>query len=124
MIVGLGIDLTEVPRIARMVDKWGDHFTHKIFTAAERDYAERRAHPAQHLAARFAVKEAALKALGVPEGLSWHDMEVTSDGGRPRLGLSGKAADAARAQGVIRLHVTITHTADTACAVVVTEADR
>jgi len=123
MIAGLGIDLTEVARIAAMVDKWGDRFTKKIFTAAERAYAAERAHPEQHLAARFAVKEAALKALGVPSGLRWHELEVASRDGAPSLQLSGEAQKAARARGIDRLHVSITHTADTACAVVVAESD-
>ena len=121
MIAGLGIDLTEVPRIAALMDRWGERFTHKIFTPDERAYAAARAHPAQHLAARFAVKEAALKALGVPSGLRWHELEVSNDGGAPSLRLSGRAELAARGRGIDRLHVSITHTADTACAVVVAE---
>jgi holo-[acyl-carrier protein] synthase len=123
MIVGLGIDVTEVPRIAALLERWGDRFAHKVFTAGERAYAAARARPAEHLAARFAAKEATLKALGVPSGLSWHEMEVDSGpGGRPELALSGRALEAARAIGIARLHLSITHAGGVAAAVVVAES--
>lgn len=122
MIIGLGVDLAEIPRIARMVERWGERFTHRVFTDGERAYAAQRARPAEHLAARFAAKEATLKALGVPDGLSWHQMEVVGgEGQRPRMVLTGRAAEAASALGVARMHLTLTHAADVACAVVVAE---
>ncbi len=124
MIVGVGLDLTEIPRIDRMIERWGDRFTHKIFTPGERAYSDDRAHPANHYAARFAAKEAALKALGVPEGLRWHELEVVKDHGqRPRLVLTGTARAAADRLGIVAVHLTITHAADVACAVVIAERE-
>jgi holo-[acyl-carrier protein] synthase len=124
VIVGLGIDLTEVPRIARMVERWGENFTGRIFTEGERAYASGRANAALHFAARFAAKEATLKALAVPSGLSWHEMEVVGGGNEPPLlVLRGKALEAADRMGVVRMHLTLTHTADVAGAVVIAEAE-
>lgn len=122
MIVGLGLDLAEVPRIAEMVERWGERFTRKLFTERERAFAAARANSAQHLAARFAAKEATLKALGVPKGLSWHEMEVVGGGRqRPQMILTGQALRAAEALGVTRLHLTLTHADTVAAAVVIAE---
>lgn len=120
----MGIDLTEVRRIAAMVERWGERFTRRIFTEGEREYAHSRANTAAHLAARFAAKEACLKALGVPPGLSWHEIEVVG-GGRepPLLVLRGHALAAADKLGMVRMHLSLTHTADVAAAVVVAEAE-
>jgi holo-[acyl-carrier protein] synthase len=118
------MDLTEVPRIAAMVERWGEHFTRRIYTDGERAYATARANAALHFAARFAAKEATLKALGVPEGLSWHEMEVVGGGTEPPLlVLRGRALAAADELGVVRMHLTLTHTADIAGAVVIAEAE-
>jgi holo-[acyl-carrier protein] synthase len=123
VIIGLGMDLTEVDRIAVMVERWGERFLGRIYTDGERRYAQGRATPALHMAARFAAKEATLKALGVPPGLSWHELEVVGGGGEPpRLVLTGRAREAADALGVVRLHLTLTHTREVAGAVVVAEA--
>jgi holo-[acyl-carrier protein] synthase len=123
VIVGMGIDLTEVHRIAAMVERWGERFTRRVFTEGERAYAQSRANSASHFAARFAAKEATLKALGVPPGLSWHEIEVVG-GGRepPLLVLRGAALAAADRLGTVRMHLSLTHTADVAAAVVVAEA--
>jgi len=85
MIVGVGFDLVDVARIEGLLDRWPERFEARVFTDGERSYARARARSAQHLAARFAAKEAALKALGVPAGARWHEMEVVSPaaGGRP-----------------------------------------
>ena len=122
MIVGLGLYVVEVPRIERMTARWGDRFINKIYTANEREYSLARANTAQHLAARFAAKEATLKALGVPRGCSWHEMEVVGGGGvAPRLVLTGTAKRAADALGITSVHLRLTHTRDIAAAVVVAE---
>jgi holo-[acyl-carrier protein] synthase len=120
MILGLGLDLTEVARIGAMLERWGERFTRKVFTDGERGYALARANTACHLAARYAAKEALLKALAVPEGISWREIEVVG-GGReqPQLRLHGRARRAADNLGVIGLYLTLTHTSEVAAAVVV-----
>lgn len=123
MIVGLGIDLVPIDRFERMLDRYGDRVAHRLFTEGERADCQGRAHLAQHYAARFAVKECVLKALAVPEGLRWHEMEVRSQpSGEPRLHLHGEAAAAAARRGADRWHVSMTHAGGMAVAVVVLEA--
>src|SRR5262245_43162654 len=113
MILGLGLDLCSVERIGALLERWGERFADKIFTPAERAYCGARAFPAQHFAARFAAREATLKALGVPRGLSWHEMEVIATPGHaPSLRLRGEAAAAASRLGVARTHLSLTHLAD------------
>lgn len=122
MIVGLGNDLCEIDRIESMMKRWGKRFTERVFTEGERAYALPKASSAQHLAARFAVKEATLKALGVPAGLSWKEMEVVGGGKvAPTLRLSGKAKLAADFLEIETFHITITHTGNYASAVVIAE---
>ena len=120
MILGIGLDLCPIARMARALLR--ARFAERVFTPAERAYCRQRGEPAQHFAARFAAKEATLKALGVPRGLSWHELEVVSENsGAPRLVLRGVAASAAAALGVHKLHLSLTHTTDAAAAVVVAE---
>jgi holo-[acyl-carrier protein] synthase len=121
VIVGIGIDLCEISRIERLLARYGNRLAHKLFTEEERSYSFARARPAESLAARFAAKEAALKALGVPPGLRWHELAVGGAGGAPALELSGAAAAAARARGVVRCHLSLTHACDLAIAQVVLE---
>lgn len=122
MVVGVGIDLCPVSRMARAIERHGGRFEERVFTEEERRYCRGRGNAAEHFAARFAAKEALLKALGVPPGLSWHELEVQSaQDGAPRLVLSGEAARAAAARGVDSLHLSLTHGGDMAAAVVVAE---
>ena len=122
MLAGLGHDLCEIDRIEAAVEKWGARFTERVFTEGERAYAMGKLSRAQHLAARFAVKEATLKALGVPPGLSWKEMEVVGGGKiAPRLQLSGRAKAAAEALRIETFHITITHAGNYASAVVIAE---
>jgi len=121
VIRGIGVDLVSVPRMAAVLDRQGQRFCAKVFTEGERAYCRSRAEPAQHYAVRFAAKEAALKALGVPAGLSWHELEVVQEAGAPRLKLHGRAAEAARARRSGRLHLSLSHSAETAIAMVVAE---
>ena len=91
MLRGTGIDLLEVARIKKATERWGERFLHRVFTQQERDYCQRKAHPEQSLAARFAAKEAVLKAIGtgLSGGIRWTDIEVANDEkGKPgvRLG--------------------------------------
>lgn len=122
MVIGIGLDLVTVSRFARMITRHGDRLLDRLFTADERRYCETYAHPAQHYAARFAAKEAMLKALGVPRGLRWHELEVVSSSSRePLIRLSGRAEEVARARGIQRMLVTLTHELDLAAAMVVAE---
>jgi len=112
-IVGLGIDLAEVARVQRLLEKY-PRFAKRVFTDHERAYASRYAKPAARFAARFAGKEAVMKSLGVGwRHVGWKDIEITG-GGRPRVNLSGRALARAELLGVTEVLVTITHTDDTA----------
>lgn len=125
MILGLGMDVVEVGRIARLLEGPAGRaasFLARCFTSAERAFCDARRDRATAYAARFAAKEAAVKALGAPRGVSWQDFEVTRVEGRaPSLALSGRAATAASRLGVVRAHLTITHDGGVAAAVVVLE---
>ncbi len=124
MIVGTGIDLAEVPRIAAAIDRFGDRFLRRIFTDAEIRYCDSKANRAERYAARFAAKEAALKAIGTGwhRGVSWTDVEVRREpGGRPTLTFHGKAGEFASRLGVKHASLSLTHTKDTAMAQVILE---
>jgi holo-[acyl-carrier protein] synthase len=125
MIVGTGIDLVEVPRILRSIERFGDRFLRRIFTDAEIAYCRARASSAQSFAARFAAKEAGAKALGtgIQHGVSWKELEVRrAPGSRPTLVLSGRARAIAGQLGVTHVSVSLTHTASLAMATVHLEA--
>jgi len=124
LILGLGIDVVEVARMAAALRRHGDHFERRIFTEAERTACNARGDRVLALAARFAAKEACLKALGTgwAEGVGFRDVEVVREGNQPpRLVLHGEAARRAQQNGVTRTHVSLTHQPGTAAAVVVLE---
>lgn len=124
MILGIGIDLAEVDRIQRSVDRYGERFLTRVYTAAERSYSMRKRNYAERLAVRFAAKEAAMKAIGTGwrHGVTWKDFEVINQpGGKPVLQLSGIATAFARKLGVQRISLSMTHTAGMALATVVLE---
>lgn len=121
-VIGVGIDIIEVSRIARMIDEHGARFLDRVFTQVEQDYAN--ASPvqrAQRLAARFAAKEAALKAMsmGLREGISWTDIECThrSDGS-PTLNVRARAAEIAQSRGIDAWLISLTHIQHMAAATV------
>jgi holo-[acyl-carrier protein] synthase len=122
-IIGTGVDLVETARIARMITRWEDGFSERVFLPAERDYCETKAVPAQHYAGRFAVKEALVKALGtgIGEHATWLDVEVCRDAGTgaPSVALTGRAEKTASALGVTGLHVSLSHTRHYAVAQVI-----
>jgi len=93
-IIGIGMDATEIERVERAIERFGDRFLHRVFTDGEIAYATRRRHPAPHFAGRFAAKEAAMKALGTghSQGVLWKDIEVVRKGGPPQLQFHGGAA--------------------------------
>ncbi len=126
MILGLGIDVVEVGRIARLLEGTpgrAERFLARCFTPAERTFCDARHDRASGYAARFAAKEAVFKALGAPRGVSWQDLEVTRAEGRaPTLAISAKAAAAGQRLGVARIHLSITHDGGVAAAGVVLES--
>ncbi len=125
MVIGLGTDLVEVDRIAHSIERYGERFLSRIYTAAERDYCAPKRFPAQNLAARFAAKEAGAKALGtgISRGVGWKDIEVLRDPGRPpRLVLHGRARALADSLGVRHTSVSLTHTDTQAMATVIFES--
>ena len=121
MILGLGVDLVPISRMREALERHGARLEEKVFTEAERTYARGCARPEEPYAARFAAKEAVLKALSVPDGLRWHELEVRQRGSAPELALHGEAARAAQERGVRRTHLSMTHAGDSAVAVVVLE---
>lgn len=123
MIVGLGIDVASVERIERALRRFGERFWERVLSPDERaDLGGRRADRAQALAGRFAAKEAATKALGGPADVGFHDLKVRrGPRGAPQLLLSGAARAHAERLGVGRSHVSISHDAGVAVAVVVLE---
>ncbi len=124
MIRGVGLDVVEVARIDDLLARRGQRFLERVFTPAERAACERRADRSRALAARFAAKEAGMKALGTgwSGGVGWHDFEVTGGAGTPpRLILSGVAAERSRDKGVERVHLSLSHDGGVAAAVVVLE---
>jgi holo-[acyl-carrier protein] synthase len=124
-ILGIGIDATDIPRVAELLDKYGARFLHRVFTPGEIAYCTKRRNPAPHLAGRFAVKEAAMKALGtgLSRGVTWKDIEVVRGGGPPRLELHGGAAQRAATMQVRRSLVSITHSDSLAMAQVMLIGD-
>jgi holo-[acyl-carrier protein] synthase len=124
MILGVGTDLAEVPRIRRSIEVYGERFLNRIYTAGEQAYASRKGRAAESFAARFAAKEAAMKAIGtgMRGGVKWKDFEVANErSGRPTLRFHGVALERANAMGVKRVSISLTHTAELAFAVVIVE---
>ncbi|HEY2908332.1 MAG TPA: holo-ACP synthase [Vicinamibacterales bacterium] len=117
-IIGLGLDATDIERIAATIERYGDRFLSRIFTTGEIAYCTRRHDPAIHFAGRFAAKEAAMKALGTghSHGVLWRDVEVVRHGGPPQLQLHGGAARRFEKMGGKQSLVTITHSDDLALA--------
>src|SRR5437763_12818626 len=110
-IIGLGLDVAEIPRIADALSRYGDRFMYRVFTDGEVDYCSRRRVPAMHFAGRFAAKEAAMKALGTghSHGVLWRDVEVVRHGGPPHLQFHGGAARRFTLMGGSSSLLTITH---------------
>ncbi len=125
-IFGIGIDVVEVARIASAIERHGEPFLARLFTPAERAYCESRKNPAPHFAARFAAKEAVVKALGTGIGAhaGWLDLEIVrNEAGAPRLALAGAAADFAGRNGICEIQISLTHTKEYAAANAVAVAE-
>lgn len=124
MIVGSGVDIAEVDRIRASVERYGAKFVDRVFTPAEIAYVQRKANKYERFAARFAAKEAGMKAIGTGwrRGVRWQDFEVTNlPSGKPTLKLHGVAARFAERLGVKNIALSLTHTKENAMAFVVLE---
>jgi holo-[acyl-carrier protein] synthase len=124
VIVGTGIDLAEVPRIRASIERFGDKFIQRIYTPAEIAYVERKANRFERYAARFAAKEAGMKAIGTgwKRGVRWQDFEVANlPSGKPTLRLHGVAAEVADRLRVRSISLSLTHTAELGMAHVILE---
>jgi len=124
VIIGSGVDLCEVPRIKTAFERHGARFIQRIFTAREIAYCDSKANRFERYAARFAAKEAGMKALGTGwrRGITWQDFEVANlPSGRPTLKFSGRAAEIAQQLGVKNVALSLTHTAQQAMAQVLIE---
>ena len=122
MILGVGVDIEEVERLKAAIERHGRRFLDRVFTPGEIAYVDHAANRFQRYAARFAAKEAAMKAIGTgwAEGVRWQDIEiVNSESGRPEMKLSGKAAEIAASLGCRAVHVSLSHTKRMAIAQVV-----
>ncbi len=122
MVEGVGIDITEVSRIRKSIEEYGDLFTDKIFTAEEKSYCLEKPLPFQHFAARFAAKEAFSKATGTgwDDSFAWQEVEVVNEqSGKPYLRLSGFAL---KNFGMKRIFLSLSHSGDHVAAVVVIES--
>jgi holo-[acyl-carrier protein] synthase len=124
MIVGTGVDIAEVPRIRASIERFGDRFLRRIFTDGEMRYCERKASRFESYAARFAAKEAGMKALGTgwSRGVRWRDIEVVRPKGqRPTIQFHGEAAAIAAKLGTKNIALSLTHTSEQALAHVILE---
>ncbi len=124
MILGVGIDIVEILRIRQVLERQSDRFTKRVFTTAEQEYCQAHRDPAPHYAVRFAAKEAAFKALGTgwARGVSWVDIEILRQGqAAPVLTLSGEARRLALSLGMLKAHVTLSHSDEAAVAMVILE---
>lgn len=124
MLVGTGVDVVEIERIAHSIERYGARFLERIFTAGEIAYCHRRKNCAESFAARFAAKEAGAKALGtgIQRGVTWTELEVRrAPGQRPVLHFSGRALEIAEKLGVKRVSLSLTHGKSVAIATVMLE---
>ena len=124
MILGTGIDLAEVPRVRAAIERYGRRFVERIYTPAEIAYVDRKANRYERYAARFAAKEAGMKAIGTGwrHGVRWQDFEVVNlPSGRPTLRFHGVAAQVAERLGVRSVSLSLTHTAAQGMAFVILE---
>jgi holo-[acyl-carrier protein] synthase len=125
MIVGTGIDIAEVPRIRQSIGRFGARFLERVFTEEEIRYCDSRANRFERYAARFAAKEAAMKALGTGwnHGVRWRDCEVVRQpSGRPTIAFHGKAKEFAARLGVKNAALSLSHTGEQAIAQVILES--
>jgi holo-[acyl-carrier protein] synthase len=125
MITGSGIDIIEIERIQKSIDRFGQRFLNRVYLGGEQTYCLKKRNAAESFAARFAAKEAAAKALGtgMTHGVTWLEIEVVREpSGRPTLRFHGRAAERAGRMGVVRTSLSLTHSTGLAVASVVLES--
>lgn len=123
MIVGIGLDVCSIERMRKALERHGDRFYARICSGAERKELDQAGDRAMHLAGRFAAKEAFAKSLDGAPGVGWHEVEIHhGPSGRPQMMLRGQAHTLALAAGALRWHLSITHDAGIAAAVVILES--
>ncbi len=125
MILGIGVDIVEIARLGLALERQADRFIRRVFTPGEQEYCRAHRDPVPHYAARFAAKEALFKALGTgwARGVSWLDVDVRRDGqGAPSISLQGEADRISRSLGATRVHLSLSHSRDSAVAIVILEA--
>jgi holo-[acyl-carrier protein] synthase len=124
MLIGTGVDLIEIERIANSIERYGERFLRRVYTDREIAYCNRKRASAESFAARFAAKEAGAKALGtgISRGVTWSEFQIEREpSGRPILELRGRAAQLADELGVKRISLSLTHTGSLAMATVMME---
>lgn len=124
MIVGIGVDVIEIARIRETLERQGDRFLRRVYTQLEKDYCNVRRDPVPHYAVRFAAKEAVFKALGTgwSGGIRWQDVEVRREEGRaPTIMLYGQAEQRSRSLGASTIHVSLSHSRNSAVAIAILE---
>jgi holo-[acyl-carrier protein] synthase len=122
MISGIGIDIIEIDRIRSLIKRYGDRFVERVFTPCEISYCRNKKDPSQSFAARFAVKEAFVKALGtgMVSGMKFSDVSLENSD-RPEIRLSGITSSIAESKGIASMHASISHEKDYAIAIVILE---
>jgi holo-[acyl-carrier protein] synthase len=120
MIHGIGIDIVQISKFKKAMDRWGERFTYRIFTADELNYSQTKSFPPESLAVRFAAKEALFKAMG--RGLSWKEVEIRPlISGKPEINLTGRSAHIKEELALSQIHVSLSHHGDYAVAEVLLE---
>ncbi len=123
-ILGLGVDIVECARIEHSLERFGERFLHRVFTAGEIEYCQSMKYPARHFAARFAAKESVSKAFGtgIGKAMSWRDIDVRREGsGQPYIVLEGGAQKLAEGRAVSAVWISLSHTDHHAMAMVALE---
>jgi len=124
-VLGIGVDLVENARIEHSLERFGERFLKRVFTAGEIEYSRSMKYPARHLAARFAAKEAVSKAFGtgIGKAMGWKDIDVRrKESGEPFVVLEGDAKKLAEERKVSKVSISLSHTEHHAMAVIVVES--
>ncbi len=125
MIVGMGVDIVEIRRFGAVLERQQDRFLKRVFTTGEQEFCRAHRDPVPHFAVRFAAKEALFKALGTgwAKGVTWLDVDVHREGqGAPSIVLRGEAEQISRRLGAQRVHVSLSHSDESAIATVILES--